>query len=86
MDRRNKQTNVYTDNTRSSVPVHRNVFRSWFTKSHDYPEGNRGYKRNRHYKYLPAVIALLVATPVRAETVGGVSATAAPVANSFQNQ
>ena len=82
MDRRNKQTNVYTDNTRSGVPVHRNVFRSWFTKSHDYPESNRGYKRNRHYKYLPAVIALLVATPVRAETVGGVSATAAPVANS----
>ena len=82
MDRRNKQTNVYTDNTRSSVPVHRNVFRSWFTKSHDYPKSNRGYKRNRHYKYLPAVIALLVATPVRAETVGGVSATAAPVANS----
>ena len=82
MDRRNKQTNVYTDNTRSSVPVHRNLLRSWFTKPHDYPESNRGYKRNRHYKYLPAVIALLVATPVRAETVGGVSATAAPVANS----
>ena len=82
MDRRNKQTNVHTDNIRSSVPVYGNVLRSWFTKPHDYPEGNRGYKRNRHYKYLPAVIALLVATPVRAETVGGVSATAAPVANS----
>ena len=82
MDRRNKQTNVHTDNTRSSVPVFRNVLRSWFTKPHDYPEGNRGYQRNRYYKYLPAVIALLVATPVKAETVGGVSATAAPVANS----
>ena len=82
MDRRNKQTNVYTDNTRSSVPVHRNLLRSWFTKPHDYSKGDRGHKRNRHYKYLPAVIALLVATPVRAETVGGVSATAAPVANS----
>ena len=82
MDRRNRQTNIHTDNTRSSVPVHRNSIFSRFTKSHDYPESNRGYKRNRHYKYLPAVIALLVATPVRAETVGGVSATAAPVANS----
>ena len=82
MDRRNKQTILCTNNTRSSVPVYRNVFRSWFAKSHDYPKNYRGYKRNRHYKYLPAVIALLVATPVRAETVGGVSATAAPVANS----
>ena len=82
MDRSNKQTILRTNNTRSSVPVQRNVLRSWFKQPHDYPEGNRGYQRNRHYKYLPAVIALLVATPVRAETVGGVSATAAPVANS----
>ena len=37
---------------------------------------------NKSYKYIPAVIALLFATPVNAETVGGVSATASPVANS----
>jgi hypothetical protein len=82
MDRRNKQTILCTNNTRSSVPVYRNVFRSWFAKSHDYSENHRGYKRNGHYKYLPTVIALLFASPVNAETVGGVSATAAPVANS----
>ena len=86
MDRRNKQTNVYTDNTRSSVPVHRNLLRSWFTKSHDYPEGDRGYKRHRHHKYLPTIILCLTnlatAPATLAETVGGVSATAAPVANS----
>ena len=86
MDRRNKQTNVYTDNTRSSVPVHRNLLRSWFAKPHDYPEGNRGYKRNRHHKYLPTIILCLTnlatAPATLAETVGGVSATAAPVANS----
>ena len=82
MDRRNKQTILHTNNTRSSVPVQRNVFRSWFKQPHDYKQSDRGNKRHRHYKYLPAVIALLVATPVRAETVGGVSATAAPVANS----
>ena len=35
-----------------------------------------------NYKYLPAIIALLFATPANAETVGGVSATASPVANS----
>ena len=82
MDRRNKQTVLHTDNTRSSIPVHRNSVFSRFTKSYDYPKNNRSYKRNRHYKYLPTVIALLFATPVNAETVGGVSATASPIANS----
>ena len=82
MDRRNRQTNIHTDNTRSSVSVHRNSIFSRFTKSHDYPKSNRGYKRNRHYKYFLPVIAALVASPVNAETVGGVSATASPIANS----
>ncbi len=82
MDRRNRQTNVHTDNTRSSVSVHRNSFFSRFTKSYDHPKGDRGYKRNRHHKYLLPVIAALVASPVNAETVGGVSATASPIANS----
>ena len=82
MDGSNIQTNIHTDDTRSSVPVHRNLSRSWFKSTNNYPESDRGHKRNRHYKYIPAVIALLVASPVNAETVGGVSATAAPVANS----
>ena len=82
MDRRNKQTVLHTNNTRSSVPVYRNSIFSRFTKSYDHPKGDRSYKRNRHYKYIPAVIALLFATPVNAETVGGVSATASPIANS----
>ena len=82
MDRRNKQTILCTNNTRSSVPVQRNLLRSWFKQPHNYKQGDRGNKRHGHYKYLPAVIALLFASPVNAETVGGVSATAAPVANS----
>ena len=82
MDRRNRQTNIHTDNTRSSVSVHRNSIFSRFTKSYDHPKGDRGYKRNRHYKYFLPVIAALVASPVNAETVGGVSATASPIANS----
>ena len=82
MDRSNKQTILCTNNTRSSVPVQRNLLRSWFKQSHNYKQGDRGNKRHGHYKYLPAVIALLFASPVNAETVGGVSATAAPVANS----
>ena len=82
MDWGNRQTNLHTNNTRSSVSVHRNSVFSRFTKSYDHPKGDRGYKRNRHYKYLPTIIALFVAAPVNAETVGGVSATASPIANS----
>ena len=81
MDRYQQQTNIHTNNSRSSVSVHGNNARSWFKSTNNYPKNDRGYKRNRHYKYLLPVIALLFATPARAN-VGGVSATAAPVANS----
>ena len=82
MDRNQQQTNIHADNSRSSVSVHRNVSRSWFKQSNDYSKKHDYTKRNRHYKYFYAVIALLFASPVNAETVGGVSATASPVANS----
>jgi hypothetical protein len=87
MDWRNKQTNIHTDNTRSSVSVHRNLSGSWFKQSDDYSKNNGNKKRNRHNLYLYAVILsvlspALVQQRVLAETVGGVSATAAPVANS----
>ena len=73
-----------TNNTRSSIPVHRNIFRSWFAKSHDYSERNNRYKRNRYYKCLYAIIGFSLFLPqyANAEAVGGVSATASPVANS----
>ena len=85
MDRHNKQTTVHTDNPRRGVSVHRNVSRSWFKQPHNYQQSDRGDKRHGHYKYLPTIACLLFGmtpVPVRAETVGGVSATAAPVANS----
>ena len=82
MDRSNSNTIIQTNNTRSSVSVYANRIRSWFKQSHDYSKGDDRYKRDGHHKYLPAVIALLFATPVNAETVGGVSATASPIANS----
>ena len=82
MDRDQQQTQLHTNNARRSISIHRNLLWSWAKQPHDYPKSDRGYKRNGHYKYLPAVIALLFASPVNAETVGGVSATAAPVANS----
>jgi hypothetical protein len=81
MDWSNKQTPIHTNSSRSSVSVHRNLSRPWFEQSNNYSKRNRGYKHNRYHKYLLAV-TLLFANPSYAETVGGVSATANPVANS----
>ena len=84
MDGREFKTIVHPNDTRSSVPIHGNAFFSRFTKSHDHPKGDRGYKRNRYYKYFLPVICLtnLATAPATlAETVGGVSATASPIAN-----
>ena len=84
MDRNYKQTKIQTSNTRWSVSVHRNIFRSWFTKSNNHSKSNRSHKHNRQHLYLLSVIGygLLSPTAAIAETVGGVSATASPVANS----
>ena len=81
MDRNQQQTKLYTNNTRRSISVYRNISRSWFKQSNDYSKNHGNPKCHRHYKYLYSVVALLFALPANAE-VGGVSATAAPVANS----
>jgi len=87
MDRNNKQTELYSDNSRSSVSVYRNVSRTWFGKSNNHSKSNRSNKYNRHnFHFLAVILSVLspalVQQRVLAETVGGVSATAAPVANS----
>ncbi len=82
MDRNNEQTSVRANSARGSVSVYRNLLWSRSSKSNNYSKSNGGRKRNRHYKYLLPVVAALVASPVNAETIGGVSATASPVANS----
>ena len=86
MDWRRFKTNFHTNITRSSVPVHGNVLGTRAPKPYDHPKGDRGYKRNRHHKYLLPVTLCLTsiatAPATLAETVGGVSATASPVANS----
>ena len=66
----------------SSVSVHSDLSRSGDDKPNRDPKGYRGYKRNRYHKYLYPVIGLLIAAPVNAENVGGISATANPIANS----
>ena len=85
MDWRNQHTKLHTDNTRSSVPVYGNLQRTWASKPHCDPARNRGNVGHRYYKYILPVICLtnLATAPATlAETVGGVSATASPVANS----
>ncbi len=77
-----QQTKLHTDNTWRSVPVHGDLSRSGIEQPYNYPKRNDNRKRHRNYKYLLAVVSLLFASPVNANTVGGVSATASPVANS----
>lgn len=77
-----KQTKLHTDDTRGSVSVHRIVQRSWFKQSNDNSKNHRNHKRHRHNLYFLAIIFGLSSNSALAETVGGVSATAAPVANS----
>ena len=66
----------------TSVSVHSDLSRSGDDKPNRDPKSYRGYKRNRYHKYLYPVIGLLIAAPVNAENVGGISATANPIANS----
>ena len=84
MERNNSDTSVQTNNTWGSVSIYGNLYRTWFTKSYDHPKDDRSYKRNRYYKYLLAIISCGILSPTAAfsETVGGVSATASPIANS----
>jgi hypothetical protein len=83
MDWRNQQTNIHTDDARGGVSVHRNVSRSWFKQPHNHSENNRHRKCHRYYQYLyPIILSVFLPSQALAQTVGGVSATAAPVANS----
>ena len=77
-----QQTKLHTNNTWRSISVHGDISRSGIKQPYNYSENNGDRKRNRNYKYLLAVVSLLFASPVNANTVGGVSATASPVANS----
>ena len=82
-----KQTKLDNQKSGGSVPVYRNVHRTWFKKPDDYRKNNGNSIRNRNYKYIQSVIAsgiCLSFSPLNAfaADVGGVSATANPVANS----
>jgi hypothetical protein len=87
MDRGRNKTSILSDNTRSCFSVYGIISRSWFKQSNNYSKNDRNRKRNRHNLNFYAIISLvstsiLSPTVALAESVGGVSATASPVANS----
>ena len=86
MDRSRDNTHLHTDNSRCTVSIHGNVQRTRFVESHNNTKRNNRNKRHRHNQYLSAIGISLAMTGFMpsaiAETVGGVSATASPIANS----
>ena len=77
-----QSTKLHTKRSRWSIPVHSELSRTWHDKSNNNSKNNNNRKRNRYYKYIYTIAALFVASPTYAEGVGGVSATANPIANS----
>ena len=78
---RNKQ--LGTSRSRSSISVHGDLSRSRTTKPDHHPKRNFGGVSHRVYKYLLTVgLSCVFPSQAFANTVGGVSATANPVANS----
>jgi len=79
----NKQ--LHDTRTRRSIPIRSNVSRAWDDQSDINTESNRNKIRHRYNKYLYAIAtigSLLSPNVALAQGVGGVSATANPIANS----
>ena len=81
-----QQTKLYTNNARRCLSIHRKLFWSRSFKSHNNTENHHYPKRHKHDKHVLKLISLCLtvgtATPSFASDIGGVSATANPVANS----
>ena len=77
-----KQTRIHNKHTRSGLSIYRKLSRTRPIQPHNNSENYHHTKRHRYHKYLYAIAALFVASPVSAADVGGVSATANPIANS----
>ena len=80
-----QQTKLHDNNTRRSLSIYRKFFWARPHESHNNTENHRNTKRHKHNKRLQQLIALCLigtTTPTFASDVGGVSATANPVANS----
>ena len=83
------KTRLYNDNSGSSISIHRKLSRTRPVKPHDnstYYDHKFGHRYNKYIHSIKRICLLLattvIATPAYAADVGGVSATANPIANS----
>ena len=83
------KTELYNDNPRSSFPIHGKLCRTRLVESYDnstYYHHKLGHRYNQCIHTIKKICLLLattvIATPAYAADVGGVSATANPIANS----
>lgn len=85
-----KQAHMEANDSRGKLHIRRVLHRSWGIKHHHDRQKSDNQKRHGYHKYLSALIALLASgSPALADSVGGVSATANPIAqssSSVQNQ
>ena len=80
-----QQAKLHNNKSRRRLSIHRKLYWAWPFKSHDNKSGNHHKQRNKHNKRVQQLIALCLVgttTPTFASDIGGVSATANPVANS----
>jgi len=80
-----KQTKLHDNNTGRSLSIYRKLFRAWPLKSHNNTEDNNYPKRHKHNQYVFKLISICLlgsVSPSFASDIGGVAATANPVANS----
>ena len=85
----NRQTRLLNSNTRSGLSIYRKLSRARPLKSHRHTKNDNYKFSHRHNKYFHTIkklclilAASVIATPAHAADVGGVSATANPIANS----
>ena len=83
--RSKQQTKLHINNTRRSLSIHRKLFWARPLKSHNNTEDYNYPKRHKHNQYVFKLISICLlgsVSPSFASDIGGVSATANPVANS----
>ena len=80
-----RKTKLYDDNTRGCFPIYGNISWPRLVKSHNNTKNNNNKFSHRYDKHLYAVasacLSLITCNPTYAE-VGGIRATANPIANS----
>ena len=80
-----QQTKLLNHNSRSRLSIRRKLFWARPFKSHNNTENHHYPKRHKHNQYVLKLISICLlgtASPTFASDIGGVSATANPVANS----